>query len=1069
MGIRSRELALGINSNNDGVNTSNLSNDINTSEPRPIGADDANVNNHVNTSENGVPVEIIAPKESVHPKKTIRKSIFSRNIAHNNNKSNSSSSTSNGSDTKGKKKRKQSILGAIFGYGAPQSPPSIPSSDDNKITNDKDNSLIPPPIEEEEKGNKNPDENSQVRLDNKDTSAALTTPALHATTPPSYSVPDLDLNINAFSSPSALADVIISSNNGDNDGEKGINTIDVSSPLSSNYTGAEDSPSNATQVSQETLSTLSTSRTNHRTSMIDGLSRMLGFKKRDAGLIQSPSNVDDIGNDTKAKESYPGGHVESGYISSSVSINSGMYSYDNASNITSTNKNTTGTNGPSRLMLNITDPHLLSPKDQIKTIKAKAQAETWQVKKQLALDEKQRKDEEEKRKVLERRFVMEERQKQKVEAEEIKRLKAIEIEAVKRKEFADRVTKKRQEEEYTEWNKRQDKYERIAEKTRKEEIRSKKLAERNEAKRKQIQEVERERQKQLRIKAKEEKEAEKIRLMSFEEKREKEEAAIAAAIAAEEERTRLEEERIRLEEETKIAEEAAILAEQERARQTKLALVEKIRLEKEALEEKVRLEKEALEEKVRLEKEVEETRRLRLELSSEANERGIMGREDAVATSIRAYYTPKISTDEANTLLIRLSKKFMNIKTREKRQKNFGRNWIKIHGLTSIITTTNDFRNIADAIDMAVYHSNVELARKTCERLKEIFLTKAASTIPPHENRDFSELLRFTSISKIHAFMTCFINEKYMIYNIIDLLLLLTEYSIDCMHQMVADQMIQTLLGVAMEAPERTKTDAAVKICKIISRIVQDSPPGKALMCEQENAAKLSQMILKAIGSDVWVESALKVLFHVSYKNKNILFILGKAGCVDASMQVMSTYTKKSKICALAIKCLITLTRSDENNATIAISPAKLPIFVSTLKDLSNNNKLVTQLLILLCAYGRSSEILRNVLGNSEMPSILIDLAIVPDQDPDLVTIIIQAAAYMIPLTATDIIGNITTLISMYEDNTSATKEQVENISLAKSVLGARFSGEKDLRGVKKKVVPDSDKTKNAKKEESEK
>ena len=44
--------------------------------------------------------------------------------------------------------------------------------------------------------------------------------------------------------------------------------------------------------------------------------------------------------------------------------------------------------------------------------------------------------------------------------------------------------------------------------------------------------------------------------------------------------------------------------------------------------------------------------------------------------------------------------------------------------------------------------------------------------------------------------------------------------------------------------------------------------------------------------------------------------------------------------------------------------------------------------------------------------------------------------------------------------NTKQIREQMENISLAKSVLGARFSGEKDLRLVKKKTVFPIGKTK---------
>ena len=1134
--IRDREIVIGVDNNNDS-NTSDIHNNINTSGTRSISTSNANVNDHVNQSEGGVPLVNTVVPEPVNPRKTIRKSLFSKNIiaAHNNNDSSSGSSSSNNKG-KGKGKRKQSILGAIFGYGAAEPTTSTPPSDNNNNTstppsdnnnttttppsdnnnnttttnnyNDNDNSLVPPTIKEDDEDDPKPDEDSDVRVDNIDTtSAALTTPALHTTTPLSYSVPDLDLNINAFSSPGQMAGII--SSNHDNDDNPGINVVDSSSPLSSQYNHninmnmndnhivGDNSPSNETRVSQETVSTITTSRTNNRHSIMDGLSRMLGFKKRKTGLIEALNNLnyDDYASQGQSWQgSYPGGHLEGGHVSSSVSINTGMYSYDNASNITSTYNNTTGTGGPSILMLNTTDPHLLSPKDHIKTVKAKAQAETWQIKKQLALDEKQRIEDDEKRKVMERRFVMEERQKQKVEAEEMKRLKAIEIEAIKRKEFADRVTKKRQEEEYTEWSRRQDKYERIAEKTRQEEIRSKKLAERNEAKRKQIQEEEKERQKQIRIKAKEEKDAEKLRLMSFEEKREyyakkaareKEEAIIAAAIAAEEETKRKEEEKIRLEEEAKIAKEAAFQAEVERVKLTMLAEDERIRKEKEAEEirihkekeaeeERIRKEKEAEEERIRKEKEAEEerirketeekeARRLRFELSLEANERRIMTREDAVATSIRAYFTPKISKDRANVVMAAVIKKFRDNVTRKKRENKFGRDWIKMHGIKSVISTTNDFRNIADAIDMANYHSNLELAQMVTQRLNEKLFSEASLSIPPSENKDLTELLQYTSIPKIHGFMNCFINEKNIIYNFIDLLMLLTDYSVSCMHQMAEDQMIGTLFNFAMGAPERTKTDAAIKICKVISRIVQDSPTGKAFMCEQENATKLSQMLLKAMGSDAWVEAVLKILFYISFKNKNKLSILGRAGCVDATIQVMSTYAKKSKICGSALKCLITLTQADENNATIALSSAQIPRFVSTLKDLNNNQKLLTQLLILLCAYGRSSEILRNVLGDTEIPTILIGIAIIPSQDPDLVPIIIQAAAYMIPLTATDIMENITSLINVYESNQSATKEQMENISLAKSVLGARFSGEKDLRLVKKKTVSNTGKGKTKK------
>ena len=96
-----------------------------------------------------------------------------------------------------------------------------------------------------------------------------------------------------------------------------------------------------------------------------------------------------------------------------------------------------------------------------------------------------------------------------------------------------------------------------------------------------------------------------------------------------------------------------------------------------------------------------EDRKLRMELAAQERERKIMAREDAIASSIRAYYTPKISSDAAKAVLIRVVKRFKEGSTRKKRELTFGRDWIKMHGLLSIISNTDDYRNIADAIDMA--------------------------------------------------------------------------------------------------------------------------------------------------------------------------------------------------------------------------------------------------------------------------------------------------------------------------------------------------------------------------------
>jgi len=1045
--IREREASLGIDNNNISNTSDNagISNDTKSST-----SNHHHVNDDTEQGEDSTAISVTEPNQSINPRVKVRKSIFSRGIvaAHKNGKIDSNSNNNS------KGKRKQSILGAIFGYGAPKSPVSNTTT---AAANSNDDNLQITVVKEDEGDNDN-----TIHSDNMDISSAISSPTLPASPVPhtstnassSDSVPNLDLNINAYSSPSQMAGIL-----GDN------MNVNMNMNGNMNYLGGlggDDSPSNQTRVSQETVSSITTARTN-RPSIVDGLSRILGFKSKDqrpAGLINALKNV--------PEDAYTGGTSNP----SSVSVGTGMYSFNESSNINTSNAISTQTSsGPSRLMLNTTDPLLLSPKDQITTIKAKAQAETWQVKKQLARDEKQRIEDEEKRKVMERRFVMEERQKQKVEAEEMKRLKAIEDEAAKRKEFADRVTKKRLEEEYAEWNRRQTKYERIAEKTKQEEIRSKKIAERNEAKRKQIQEEEKEKQKQLRLKAKAEIEAEKIRLMSFEEKREyeakkaakeKEEAAIAAAIAAEEEKKRLEEEKIRLEEEERLAKEAAILAEEERIRLEKEAEEERIRLEKEAEEERIRLEKEAEEERIRTELKEKEDRKLRMELAAQERERKIMAREDAIASSIRAYYTPKISSDAAKAVLTRVVKRFKEGSTRKKRELTFGRDWIKMHGLLSIISNTDDYRNIADAIDMANYHSNSDLANLVSKRLNSKLFVEEMLSIPPHENKDLTELLQYTSIPKIHGFMNTFINEKIIIYNFIDLLMLLTDYSVSCMEQMAEDNLIGTLLDIALAAPERIKTDAAIKIAKIISRVAQDSATGKSFMCEPESATKLSQMILKSMGSDAWTESVLKILFYISFKNKSKLYQIGRAGCVDAVLQVMAASTKKSKICASALKCVIALTQGDENNATIALSPTRISNIISTVTDLNNNKKLLVQLLTLICAYGRATETFRNILGATELPTSLINIAIKPNQDPDLVPVIIQTLAYIIPLSATDIMDNITSLINVFESNQSATKEQMDNIGLAKSVLGARFSGEKDLRIVKKRR--DSVKSKGEKK-----